>query len=287
MAVDIGQRVRTTVAVVDLAGAPANTNLTVSVTRGDFTAYPAPAVVNDSVGTYHFDVDVDVPGPWVWRATGTAPVMFARSGQFFARSSGARLVSLEEGKRHLNKDLTVVTDDDEIADMVDTSTTLIEEIVGAIVPRTVTESYRGRRAHIYLRQRMRSVTSVTETWWVGDVRVLTAEVVGVSAPADGYRAEPDLGRITRTAGGSPLAFGPDVLVVYVAGRADVPQNFRTAGLELLSHVWRTSQFARGVSRPRPDAQPDGTVVMGYAIPNRVMELLGRSKRAPRIGMRRR
>ncbi len=284
MAYDVGQRVRVDLSIVDDTGALANTALTVSVSRGDFTSYPPPTVVNDGVGLYHFDVDVDTIGPWVWSAVGTTPVRAARSGQFFVRSSGARLLSLEEGKKHLNKDLTVTTDDDEVADLVDTATTLIEEIVGAIVPRTVTEVYPGGYRSIFLRQRARSVTSVVEAQSVGAVVTLTAEVPGVSAPSDGYLFDATTNAIRRSSGGSPLYFIGQVTVTYVVGRVPVPPNFRTAGAELLSHVWRTSQFTRGVSRPRTnEPTTDPTLVLGYAIPNRVRELLGTSKRGPRLG----
>lgn len=283
MAYDVGQRVRVALSIVDIAGAPANTALTVAVTRGDFTAYPPPAVVNDAVGAYHFDVDVDVPGPWVWEAVGTAPVKTARAGQFFVRSSGARLLSLAEGKRYLNKDLIITTDDDEVYDLIDTATTLIEEIVGAVVPRNVTEVHDGRTRSIFLRQKARAITSVVEAQAVGQVVTLLAEVPGVSAPNDGYLFVSDINAIRRSAGGSPMYFVGQVTVVYVAGRAVVPPNFRTAAGELLSHVWRTSQFARGITRPRVNDAQDPTVVMGYAIPNRVRELLGTSKRAPRLG----
>lgn len=282
MAYDVGQRVRVDLSIVDEDGAPADTTLTVDMTRGDFTAYPAPAVVHDGLGAYHFDVDVDVPGPWVWYATGTTPVKAARAGQFFVRSSGARLLSLDEGKRYLNKDLIITTDDEEVLDLIDTATTLIEEIVGAVTPRTVTEVHNGGTHTIFLHQRARAITSVVEAQQVGVVVTLTAEVPGVSAPNDGYLFDADLSAIRRSTGGSRMWFIGIVTVVYVAGRMVVPPNFRTAAGELLSHVWRQSQFTRGVTRPRTNEQ-DPNLVMGYAIPNRVRELLGTSKRGPRLG----
>lgn len=284
MAFDVGQRVRVDLSIVDEDGDPADTALTLDVTRGDFTAYPAPVPVHDGVGLYHFDVDADVPGPWVWEAVGTAPVVAARSGQFFVRSSGARLLSLKEAKRYLNKDLLVTDDDDEVLDLVDTATTLIEEIVGAIVPRQVTELHRGGVRSIFLRQRARSIVSVVEAQSVGMPTVtLTQDVPGFTGANDGFVFEQDRNAITRAMAGSPTRFIGWVTVVYIAGRATVPPNFRTAAGELLSHVWRTSQFARGITRPRVNDQNDPTVVMGYAIPNRVRELLGTSKRAPRLG----
>lgn len=285
MAVDIGQKVRVFLGVSDLDGNPANTNLAVAVTRGDFTAAPAPAVVNTGVGSYHFDVATTVAGPWVWVATGTVPVEFAKSGQFFVRSSGARLLSLDEAKRYLNKDLIITTDDDEILDLVDTATTLIEEIVGAVMPRTIVEVYNGGRSAIYLRQRARSITSILEAQAVGTIVTLTADVAGVSAANDGYVFDSSANVIYRTSGGGRMRFQGGVnaiTITYVGGRLVTPPNFRTAAGELLSHVWRTSQYARGTTRPRTN-EPDTTVVMGYAIPNRVMELLGKSKRAPRLG----
>lgn len=283
MAYDVGQRVRVDLSITDQNGALADTTLVVDVTRGDFTAYPAPAVVHDGLGLYHFDVDADVPGPWVWEAVGTTPVVAARSGQFFIRSSGARLLSLAEGKKYLNKDMVVTTDDDEILDLIDTATTLIEEIVGAIVPRTVTEVYDGGHPSIFLRQRAQSILTVTEAQEVGITVVLGADVPGVLANNDGYLFDAATNALRRRVAGSATRFVGRVTVVYVVGRAFTPPNFRTAAGELLSHVWRTSQFSRGISRPRTNETQDTSVVMGYAIPNRVRELLGTSKRGPRLG----
>lgn len=285
MAYDVGQRVRVDLSIVDEDGDPADTTLTVEVTRGNFTSYPAPAVTHDGIGAYHFDVDADVPGPWVWDAVGTTPVVTARTGQFFVRSSGARLLSLKEGKKYLNKDLLVTDDDDEVLDLIDTATTLIEEIVGAIVPRTVTEVYDGGYPSIFLRQRAQSIVSVTEAQEVGTNVVLGADVPGVLANNDGYLFDPATNALRRAMAGSSMRFIGRVTVVYVVGRVLVPPNFRTAAGELLSHVWRTSQFSRGISRPRTNEAQDPTVVMGYAIPNRVRELLGTSKRGPRLGGR--
>lgn len=283
MAYDVGQRVRVDLSIVDDNGDPADTTLTVDVTRGDFTAYPAPAVTHDGLGAYHFFVDADVPGPWVWEAVGTTPVKTARIGQFFVRSSGARLLSLAEGKRYLNKDLVITTDDEEVGDLIDTATTLIEEIVGAVMPRVVTEVHSGGVRTIFLGQRARAITSVVEAQQVGVVVPLTEEVPGVSAPNDGYVFVADISAIRRSTGGSPMLFIGQVTIVYVAGRMLVPPNFRTAAGELLSHVWRQSQFTRGVTRPRTNDVTDPNLVMGYAIPNRVRELLGTSKRGPRLG----
>lgn len=285
MAYDVGQRVRVDFTIADADGALANTTLTINVTRGDFTAYPAPAAVNDGTGLYHFYVDVDVPGPWVWQASGTTPIKAARSGQFFVRSTGARLVSLTEAKKQLNKDLIITTDDDEVLDLVDTSTTLIEEIVGAVVPRTVIEVHSGGGRSIVLRQRARSITSVVEAVSMGFTTTLVPYVVGVNAPVDGYLYVIAKNALHRTSGESRMHFqgGPNAITVtYVAGRLAVPPNFRTAALELITHVWRTSQYARGSTRPRVEGD-NTTIVMGYAIPNRVLELLGRRKRAPRLG----
>lgn len=288
MAYDVGQKVRTRLSIVDEDGNPADTNLAVEVIRGDLTEYPTPTVVHDDLGEYYFDVVVDSAGLWTWAAAATTPIVAAETGQWFVRTGAPAILSMKEVKRYLNKDLNVTVDDEEIRDLADTVTTIVEDIVGPVIPRAVTETFDGGGSVLYLKGgHVRAVTAVREAWGVGDVRTLTAYVPGVNEPADGFYFDREGGRVYRTTGGSRTRFYGGlggVNVDLVRGRETIPPNFRTAAGSMISHVWRQDQYARGVTRPRADST-DTTIVMGYAIPNRVLELLGRQKRAPRLGIR--
>lgn len=84
---DVGDRVRLAVAVTNLDGDPADpTSLTLSVTTPGQTTV-TPSVTKDATGSYHADVDVDRPGLWSYKWTGTGAIVAAESGSFHVRRS--------------------------------------------------------------------------------------------------------------------------------------------------------------------------------------------------------
>lgn len=59
-----------------------------------------------------------------------------------------------------------------------------------------------------------------------------------------------------------------VTLVYTAGYASIPYKVKNAGLELARHLWLTQNGS--TARGRADDEPSP---MGFAVPNRVIELL--------------
>jgi len=284
MSVEIGQKVRVALEVRNEAGVLTNATVTVAVTKPNLTAAAAPTAVNDGTGLYHFDVTPDaVPGPWGWTATTSGTVVSVRRGSFWVREPGLQLIPLDDIKAHLNKDIAIHDDDDELLDWIDAARYVIEREIGPVLPRTVMETHWHNTATPYAGIHLRqgpviSVTSVTERWGVGDSRTLAAW--NDVANGDNEYWLDDARTIRRVANGNRATFGQQVTVTYVAGRYPVPTNAKMAVAELISHLWRASQLASGATRPNLNA-PD-TVQLGYAVPNRVRELLGR-RRAPRLG----
>lgn len=284
MSYEIGQKVRVNLEVRNDADALTNATVAVSVVRANLTAAPAPTVVNDGVGLYHFDVTPDaVPGPWQWTASISGTVIAVQRGQFWVRDPAFQLASLEEVKRHLNKELDVHTDDDELQDWIEAGKWVIEREVGPILPRTVIETYSGGRKKIILRQGpVIGITTVTETVGPQDIRTLTVDD-GVSTSDNQYLFDPATRTLTRRSNGWSgfWAWGDsNVRVTYMVGRYPIPMNQKLALSELIAHLWRSSQLLAGTSRPNPN-NPD-VIATGYAVPNRVRELLGR-RRGPRLG----
>lgn len=283
MSFEIGQKVRVNLTVVDVVGVPTNATMAISLLKPNLVVAAAPTAVNDGVGLYHFDVTPDaVPGPWQWTATASGAVVSVQRGQFWVRDPAASLIGLEEIKAHLNKQ--VDTDDDELRDWIDASRFVIEREVGPVLPRTVVEYHDGaRRKNIVLRQGpVISISSVVETVGPGDVRTLTPDL-GVSQTDNQFLFNPDTRTLNRRSNGWTVywAYGSaNIQVTYVPGRNPIPMNYKLAVAELISHLWRASQLAAGNTRPNLNA-PD-TVPLGYAVPNRVRELLGR-RRGPRLG----
>jgi hypothetical protein len=73
-------------------------------------------------------------------------------------------------------------------------------------------------------------------------------------------------------------------VTYTAGRAAVPPTIKLAALILLQHLWRTQY---GASRVPSGGNDDWSVTdpipgFGYAVPNRVLQLLEPFKLPPGV-----
>lgn len=289
MAYDVGQMVRLPVSVRDATGALTNATMAITVTRPDETVYPAPPIVTDGVGVFHADVVPDGTnyGPWLWTYTASGAAVGVYTGQFLVRTPGPRIVSLVEAKRHLNKDLNITTDDEEIRDFIDAAQFVIEFRLGtAVVPRTVVEYFDGGTDVLHLRNGpVMSIAEVREQWSPGDQRILTAEPdssVGVSD--SNYLWDVRGRRILRRMSGYPYQFPPgsmNVKITYRIGTQVPAANVHLAALELIGHVWRASQLASGATRTKEVTE--SLVAIGYAVPNRVRELLA-VKRAPRLGM---
>lgn len=172
------------------------------------------------------------------------------------------ILSLSDAKAALNVPVTETSDDEEIRSLVEAVTIVVEDHVGeAIVRRTVTDHlWAGGSDHLLTNKvPIISVTSVLRgtddyTWPTADLSVRTAEWGEVVS--DG---EPFYG---------------DLTVVYVAGRTVIPANYIEAAKVILKHLWQTQQTAGMGPRVFGGEEPPVSLGMGYAVPNRAIELLG-------------
>lgn len=203
---------------------------------------------------------------------------------------GATIVSLTDVKEHLKIPPSNRQVDAKLIRYITGSARIIEGIVGPVLQRSVTEWHDGGTNAVVLRQRPTvSITSVTE--WRGPVPyVLTA----VADPGHGttysYLWEPENNRIVRrTAGGGTITFpglAQSVQVIYVTGRAAVPEDIRFGTLELIRTNWIAHQqqgLGHGgqVGLGNDDDAPTQPM-LGFFVPNSVREILAPSKRAPSI-----
>lgn len=280
MAYDVGQTVRVPVTVKDDAGTPINATMTVAVTRPDGTTVTGLAIINDGVGLYHVDVPVTTPGPWQWSWTASGAVATSvYAGQFWVRIPGPRIIGLSELKKHLNKELGVTSDDDELMDWIDAARFVLESIVGPIIPTTYAETHNAHGSRL-IRLRKRPVISVTSVVVTlgADSWTLAAET---TPPGDRQFLLDPNGVLWNRSNGYSLLWIGSATIVYRAGRVVPADNVRMAAREMITHAWRQSQLASGGTRPRTDG-PDPTS-LSYGVPNRVRELLGGQKKAPRLG----
>ncbi|MFF1686077.1 head-tail connector protein [Streptomyces sp. NPDC058254] len=180
------------------------------------------------------------------------------------------LLDLADAKAQLN--ITTTSSDDELQAYIVSLTAVIEGIVGPVEERTVTETVTGRGPLLCLQQPpVISITSITPVLDGGtgvDVaRVHVDPVSGVLQRRDGRR----------------FAGGPWT-VVYQAGRPDVPPTINLAARMLVQHLWRTQTATRG---PMLAGGDDYSVTepvpgFGYAVPNRVLQLLQPFKTPPAV-----
>ncbi|MEV8548318.1 hypothetical protein AB0L04_00485 [Streptomyces glaucescens] len=271
MPFDLGATVRLTADCLDPDGTLTTaTTAAVVVTLPDgTTASPVP-VETGTPGRYRADYVTAVPGRHMVRWLWSGPA-HAYTDTFDVREAAPpTILSLQEAKRHLKK--TDDRDDEEIRDWNEACTRAVEQFVGPVVMRTVTEDARFVSA--------RSV-ALTLTPAIELTSVTSATVSGTSYSVDDLSLDGATGIVTRLDGG--LMFGP-LRVVYVVGRPIVTANIRGAARIILQHLWRTRQ---GPGRPQRGVEDFDVTEplpgLGFAIPNRAVQLLDPDRLPPAVG----
>lgn len=180
------------------------------------------------------------------------------------------LISLADAKAQLN--LTSTTQDTELQGYIDALTAVIEGIVGPVENRAVTETVNGRGPLLSLLQTPAvSLTSMTPQ--------LTG---GTTLDVARLHLDGATGIVRRLDGGH--FYGGPWTVVYSAGRGSVPPTIRLAALILLQHLWRTQLAPRGALAGGGDdwSVTEPVPGFGYAVPNRVLQLLEPYKTPPGV-----
>lgn len=253
----IGSVARLTTTIRDVTGAlitPSSVQLTIQLpdgtTAGPFTP------TNDSTGIYHYDYTPATAGQHIARWVTTSPSgadeePFSVAAQW----AEAGIISMADARVQCKIAADDTSQDGELAAYVRAVTAICERQVGAIVRTAHAEKHDAGGRAIALRHRpVLSLASV-----VGIGFGLTQDV------ADLY-LDPDAGTVERLDGA--CIYGP-VLATYVAGRTEVPPNVSAAARIILQHLWRVR-----LGSPIPSALVDDVVPVGFAIPNRALELLG-------------
>lgn len=175
------------------------------------------------------------------------------------------LIDLAEAKQQVN--IEGDRHDTELAYYVQAATAPVEDVVGPVLPRDVTEIQPGGRVLVLNRPPVLSLTSLTP--------VLTG---GVGYAITDLDVDAETGIVRRLDGG---VFAGPLRVVYVAGRDEVPPHIGLAARIIVGHMWETQRVS-ATSRPvfgqHEDMLP--TPSMGFIIPRRAMELLAPDKLGP-------
>ena len=258
---DIGDPVALSVTTTDSSGNPANPGaITLTVTLPDGTT-ATPSVTSNPVGTHTASYTTTQEGRHgvSWVATGVNLSAYADS---FNVDAWRGLVSVAEAKDHLNASGITAANEEELRFHVLTASQVVEDLIGPVARRTITEVVTPIGGKLWLRPPVISVSSVTSaygytaTYTVGDLYV------------DG-----ESGVVHYGAGGSTFAY--PVTVTYVAGRAVVPAPIRMAVLDLIRINWRPQQ---GGNYSAFDEVAGGPSVMrlGYFVPRNIEEGLLRA-----------
>jgi len=251
--------VRLELKVYDLDGILADPDdVAVTVTLPDgTTSNQSGSVVTSGTGVYYLDYEPAQVGNYgvYWVTTGV------NAGTLEEGFSVDDLtvfppVSLTEVKAHLNIGADNIGSDDEIRAFINAATAAIEQRVGPMTRRTVTETHDGGGKVLLRTYPVISLTTVTDN--------------GITLTSGQYR-ERD-GVVTKKSGTSATNFttGLDgVSVTYQAGRTSVPADLRQAVLEQVRHMWETQ---RGQQRGRRGGD-DYTPGAAFNLTIRVKELI--------------
>lgn len=287
----LGQDVPIAVTVLNDSGSPASASSVVAtVTNPDGTTQ-APATSNVGLGAYQAVVPAtSQPGTYVvrWVASGSG-FTFVYETQFQVQPSTAeQIVDLQSVKAHLNMIPTDTSQDAELLGFILAATPIIRDIIGPFLPETHVEFFNGGVQTLSVEwQPLISVQSVYEYYGLSSF-LLTEQPLGTQLTAFGFTVDYTTGQLTRrTFGGEAAEFAlgsKNVKVTYTAGRSSIPYNVRLGALELIRHNWQmTQQGGRGRMRSSVGGGGDEmSVPIGFAVPDRVVEMLAPHRRPPGI-----
>lgn len=222
----------------------------------------------------------------LWSVTGA--LTDAQTDQFTAAAPTLQLLSLGDLRDQLNINPADTSGTAKLRRFLQSATDVVQNITGPILPQSITRQFDGEGTFLVLPERwVSAISSVVETRGITNY-TLTEQPLGHSVDAFGYTWDRQTNKIIRRAYGGAVALFPPglgvVAVGYTAGMATIPQDISDATGELIRHWWSHGQQPfRGVFQATPGDDDGGTVtVMGYAVPNRVNEMLAPYRR--RVGI---
>lgn len=186
------------------------------------------------------------------------------------------LLSLAEAKQAIGTALAGTDMDSAVATYVTAVSRLIDANCGPMVQRTITlEVHDGGQDTIRLTYNpAASITTVIE--YQGTTAVTLTEETPGTAPDPGYLLDKVSGYVWRRAGGTDGKWyngRHNVVVTYTAGRftstSTVDLRVKQAAGMLLRHLWAI-QYGNGNVM---FGEADVPMPIGFAIPNRVKEML--------------
>lgn len=180
--------------------------------------------------------------------------------------------TLSDLKTHL--DITTSEDDAELSDILDAAVGVVENIVGPIAPRPVTEIHYAVSGPTLVTRRA-PVSSLT------DLSTRLYPGLGWTDQSVGdYVLDGDTG-VIRTATGYMIR--GDVTITYRAGYDTCPAAVSLATLIIAAQLWETQRGADPLPANSTDDMASANVGFAPAIPDRAKTLLEPYALAPMVG----
>ena len=267
----------------DTDGAPANAGVacTITITLPDGST-AGPFILTGTAGVYTYAYQTTQSGRHTYRfqATGIPGpgVGGGASSDVFDVFLGSptTLISRADAKDLLRISPANTSFDADLKFFTEGLTAFIDKYCGPMVPRLVTERHTAGAKTLMLRQIPVYKPAGQTTDLVSITPVLTYGVPydDLTLLSVDFKTGELIHKI-----GLPFFYG-SYDISYWAGRAYIPPNVLLGAQVILKHWWALERpSARPGQGPAGGAADDTTVLWGFAIPNRALEML-ESERAP-------
>lgn len=259
-AVDLGASV-----TVAWSTAPAGGTYSLSTTAPDGTTGPTPTP-SGTPPTASFVPTM--PGRWLVRWLSATPAGAYTDIVDVWPADPLFIISLDDAKNALAITATMTpANEADLRLYIASATPVIEDIVGAVVPRTITQLSDGNQWAISLWERPVTIIKVMEGGSATEIL------------AGDYVVDYNAGVISAGRVYAPRRFMPgfnSVSIQYTVGMQVIPPNVRLAARELVRHLWQLGhQSNRNASQPQ---MADAWTPSGFAVPRRVIELCAANER---------
>ena len=266
----------------DTTGTPANAGVacTITITQPDGTTV-GPVILTGTAGVYSYGFQTvqsgrhtyrfqatGIPGPGVGvgAATDVFDVYLASPSTIISRADAKELLRIAASNTAFDADLKFFTE---------SLTAFIDRFCGPMVPRQVTERHTAGAKTLMLRQIPVYVPAGQPHDLVSITPVLTYGVPydDLSLLSVDYKTGELIHKV-----GLPFFYG-SYDITYWAGRSYIPPNVLLAGQVILKHWWAMERNNGRLTGFTASAADDVSVLWGFAIPNRALEML-ESERTP-------
>lgn len=273
MTYDLGGVAVLTFTATDVTGTPANaTSCTITITQPDGTIV-GPTVLTGTAGvyTYYFATTQAGRHTYAFAATGTPGpgVGVGAYGDVFnvASTASQNVISLADAKDLLR--ITTTTWDADLRFFIASITRFVDKYVGAVAPRQITERHESGGRTMMLRHIPVFQPAGQPFPLVAITPVLT---YGVPYPdLSLLTVDKATGEVRHTIG-LPFYFGAYDLT-YWTGRTVTSENIQLGTQIMLKHLWALERNNGRNTGFTPSAADDTTVLYGFAVPNRALEVL--------------